>query len=133
MNFSILLLFTSLKFLYSYKNLKIICTDNDSSNKFKIEHSVQDNFDGTRYIIKYNNIINNIEQTKNSSFYLPGLLEVFPEFKIDFTKYKLKFKKCVKDDDCENPEICCDNPLKENDKFCCKGTFVGKRTPTYAF
>lgn len=93
-------------------------------------NNIENNIENNKYI-KNDNEYNNINEIKNSSFYLPGFFEVFPELKIDFTKFK--FKKCVKDDDCDKPEMCCDNPVKKYDKFCCKGTLVGKKTPAYAF
>jgi hypothetical protein len=133
MNFFTLILFLFLKkFLYSYKNIKINNINKYSSYKFKIYHNDQYNSEYDKYIIiKHDNEYNN--QNKNSSFYLPGFFEVFPELKIDFKNYEFKFKKCKKNDDCEKPEMCCDNPLKKNDKFCCSGAYVGKRVPEYAF
>ena len=121
----ILLFLTLLIFLYSYKNIKNIC-----NNKYSYYQSKFDN--DKNYIIKADNDISH-KNVKNSSFYLPGLLDVFPELKIGFSKHELKFKKCIKDADCEKPEMCCDNPFKKNDKFCCNGAFVGKRVPEYAF
>ena len=148
MNFYTLTLFLFLnKSLYFCKNIKINNIKQHSSYYFNmnnIENNIKNNniennniennnIEYNKFIIKNDNEYNNINEIKNSSFYLPGLFEVFPEFKIDFTKYKFKLKTCVKDDDCDKPEMCCDNPLKENDKFCCNGAVSVRRTPSYAF
>ena len=135
MNFYTLTLFLFLnKSLYFCKNIKINNIKQHSSYYFNMNTNIENtNIENNKYIIKNNNEYNNINEIKNSSFYLPGFFEVFPELKIDFTKYKFKLKKCVKDNDCDKPETCCDNPLKEDDKFCCSGTFVGRRIPEYAF
>jgi len=135
MNFFTLTLFLFLnKSLYFCKNIKLNNIKQHSSYNFKMNNNIENNnIENNKYIIKNDNEYNNINEIKNSSFYLPGLFEVFPEFKIDFTKYKFKLKTCVKDDDCDKPEMCCDNPLKENDKFCCNGSVSVRRTPSYAF
>ena len=133
--------------IYSYKNINNIYkkvfnnlyTDlslfpgdfiEKSNNKYlnsKFKLYCQNHIDiDNKYIIQDSN-------NKNSSFYLPGIFEVFPELKINFKKNNFKFKKCLNDDDCENPEMCCDNIFKELDKFCCKGASVGKSAPAYAF
>ena len=128
MYFLIFVFFMSFKSLHSFKDVKSIYSNKYSY--YKLNNINQNNNDYDKYIIKPSNNFNNI---KNSSFYLPGFFEVFPEFKIDFSKHDFKFKKCVKDTDCEKPEMCCDSPFKKNEKFCCKGSLVGKRTPAYAF
>jgi len=140
MNFYTLTLFLFLdKSLYFCKNIKINNIKQHSSYYFNMNNNMENNnientnIENNKYIIKNDNEYNNINEIRNSSFYLPGLFEVFPELKIDFTKYKFKLKKCVKDDDCDKSETCCDNPLKEHDKFCCSGTFIGRRIPEYAF
>jgi hypothetical protein len=111
MNFTIFLLTILFNFLYSYKNIKYNC-----NNKYS-------------YSIYQNQINNN----KNSSFYLPGFFEVFPELKLNFKKNIFRLKKCINDNDCEGQEVCCNNILKEFDKFCCKGKNIAKSPPRYAF
>jgi len=135
MNFFTITLFLFLnKSLYFCKNIKINNIKQHSSYNFKINNNIENNnIENNKFIIKNDNEYNNINKIKNPSFYLPGFFEVFPELKIDFTKYKFKLEKCVKDDDCDKPEMCCDNPLTQYDKFCCNGIFVGKKTPAYAF
>ena len=141
MNLQALILFLFLdKSLYFCKNIKINNIKQHSSYNFKMNNiqNIENNniendgIQNDKYIIKNDNEYN-INKIKNSSFYLPGLFEVFPELKIDVTKHKFKFKKCLKDDDCDKQEMCCDNPLKLSDKFCCGGMLVGKRIPSYAF
>ena len=121
-----LLFLTLIKFLYSYKNMKIIYMNKNSY------YNLETNID-KHIIIKHQSEHNVKNNPQNSTFYLPGIFEIFPELRINLKKNNFKFKKCKKDTDCDNPEVCCDNPLKKNDKFCCSGSFVGKHAPAYAF
>jgi len=106
--FKIFLLTMLFNILYSYQNLKYIYNDKYSCSIFRID--------------------DNIKKTS-----LPGFFEIFPELKIIFRKNNFRLKKCTNDNDCEGEEVCCNNILKEFDKFCCKGKNVVKSPPRYAF
>jgi hypothetical protein len=66
------------------------------------------------------------EARENTDFYLPGLLEVFPELKnfkwpVWAKKRDGGLVKCETDRDCQVPQACCPHPIIPGDKFCCTG------------
>lgn len=63
-------------------------------------------------------------------FYLPPLLEVFPELKPQWLEWvkdeRGTLKRCEIDRDCPSPTTCCPHPILPWEKICCKGPGSGR-------
>ena len=80
-------------------------------------------------------VANIVPEENSVGFYLPGLFEVFPEFKLKWPVWS-KNKKgdkivCEKDEDCKFPETCCIHPFLPGEKFCCTGFGTRRMVPAY--
>jgi hypothetical protein len=75
---------------------------------------------------KEDDTIDLTEAREDPDFYLPGILEVFPELKnfkwpVWAKKRNGGLVKCETDRDCQVPQACCPHPIIPGDKFCCTG------------
>jgi hypothetical protein len=83
---------------------------------------------------------NNIEvnENDNSKFYLPSLLEVFPELReLKWPNWSKKkdgsLVDCQSDDDCPLPQTCCNHPIIPGQNFCCTGWGQRMLVPSYVY
>ena len=76
------------------------------------------------------------KERKDTGFYLPSLLETFPELMMFKWPVWSKRKngsviKCKTDADCQFPQACCPHPILPGEKFCCTG--FGRRVMVPAY
>jgi hypothetical protein len=66
---------------------------------------------------------------------LPGILDVFPELRLPWTKWIVdkngNRKECIVDSDCPFPYACCHHPILPGTKYCCSGWNKRKLIPKY--
>jgi hypothetical protein len=77
------------------------------------------------------------EEEEQTGFYLPGLLEVFPELNFKWPKWSRRQDgtavECEADQDCPFPQACCPHPIVPGVSFCCTGWGQRVMIPQYAF
>ena len=76
-----------------------------------------------------------LQENKDTGFYLPGFFDVFPELKLQWPKWVRRKNggaiECETDRDCQFPQACCAHPILPMKKFCCTGYGQRIMEPAY--